>query len=141
MAYAYATGLAISQLDSPLPGPADAVALTEIIIVSIVVIGIAAYNTISSINDKTTYNQYEDISVVESSSREIKSSGRNYDHDSKKDAKERANRAAKGKGVRHDPNGHANNPRPHYHPNVDMPKNPTPKSPSPHDHYYYPKGK
>ncbi len=51
---------------------------------------------------------------------------------SKKAAYEAAKRAGKGKKPIHH-----NKPRPHYHPNVPMPKNRTPNAPTPHDHYYY----
>jgi len=57
---------------------------------------------------------------------------------SKKDAYERAKRAGKGKEPEHD----AHDPRgPHYHPNVNNNQRITPKNPSSHDHYFYPKGK
>ena len=54
---------------------------------------------------------------------------------SKKDAREAAQRAGKGKEPIHHPDGEHG---PHYHPDVPMPKQPTPKMPNPHDHYYYP---
>jgi len=57
---------------------------------------------------------------------------------SKKEAREAAQRAGKGKKPIHHPNSPDG---PHYHPDAPMPKNPTPKVPNPHDHYYYPKGK
>lgn len=50
-----------------------------------------------------------------------------------------ATKASKDKQPRHDPNGHEFDPRPHYHPNVKKPKNWTPKAPTPHDQYYYPR--
>ena len=59
-------------------------------------------------------------------------------YSSKKEAREAAKRAGKGREPKH----HPNDPHgPHYHPDVPMPKpgQQTPKSPSPHDHYFYPK--
>jgi RHS repeat-associated protein len=53
---------------------------------------------------------------------------------SKKDAYEAAKHAGRGKEPIHHPQGEHG---PHYHPNVPMPKNSTPKAPNPHDHYYY----
>ena len=60
--------------------------------------------------------------------------GRRKRYNSKKKAREAAKRAGRGKEPIHHPHGEHG---PHYHPNVDMPTNPTPKSPLPHDHYYY----
>ena len=51
---------------------------------------------------------------------------------SRKEAYERAKKAGNGREPRHDPHSPYG---PHYHPNVQKQK--TPKSPSPHDHYYY----
>ena len=59
-------------------------------------------------------------------------------YSSKKDAYEAAKRAGNGKEPTHHTNGSHG---PHYHPNVPMPKNQTPKAPNPHDHYFYPKSK
>ena len=56
----------------------------------------------------------------------------------KKDAYEKAKQAGNGNEPIHHPNEEQD---PHYHPDVQMPKNTTPHSPSPHDHYYYPKGR
>jgi len=56
---------------------------------------------------------------------------------SKKEAREAAQRAGKGKKPIHHPDGSHG---PHYHPDVPKPKGWTPKSPNPHDHYNYPKG-
>ena len=58
----------------------------------------------------------------------------------KKDAREKATRAGKGKPPIHHPDGEHG---PHYHPDVPMPKpdQVTPNKPNPHDHYYYPKGR
>ena len=55
---------------------------------------------------------------------------------SKKEAHEKAKRAGKGKEPIHGTEGDNG---PHYHPDVPMPKDWTPKGPTPHDHYYYPK--
>ena len=60
---------------------------------------------------------------------------------SKKDAYERAKRAGGGvEPVLHPADFHGN-PKPHYHPDVSMPKEWTPKGPNPHDHYNFPRGK
>lgn len=52
-------------------------------------------------------------------------------------AYEAAKRAGHGKK----PISHPSDPgqKPHYHPNVNNPQRTTPKAPSSHDHYYYPK--
>ena len=56
-------------------------------------------------------------------------------YNGRKAAEEAAKRASKGNTPRHDPNGHPDDPRPHWHPN-------NPKKPGiTHDHYYYPWGK
>ena len=59
-------------------------------------------------------------------------------YSSKKEAYENAKKAGKGNKPIHHPDGDHG---PHYHPDVPMPKNQTPKAPNPHDHYFYPKGK
>jgi len=64
--------------------------------------------------------------------------GRRKRFPSKKQAYEEAKKAGKGKEPIHHPHGEYG---PHYHPNVPMPRpdEVTPKTPLPHDHYYYPK--
>jgi hypothetical protein len=62
--------------------------------------------------------------------------GRRDLSNTKKEAYEKAKRAGGGKEPIHHPGGEYG---PHYHPNVKMPNEPTPKAPSPHDHYNYPK--
>jgi RHS repeat-associated protein len=60
---------------------------------------------------------------------------------SKKDAYEKAKRAGRGaEPILHPADFHGN-PTPHYHPDVSMPKEWTPKGPNPHDHYNFPRGK
>ena len=62
---------------------------------------------------------------------------RRINHKSRKEAYEAAKRAGKGK----EPIKHSKDPgqQPHYHPNVQNSQRTTPKSPSSHDHYYYPR--
>ena len=64
--------------------------------------------------------------------------GRRVQNDSKKDAYEKVKGAGNGKEPIHHPDGEHG---PHYHPDIKQPKDWTLKSKSPHDHYYYPKGK
>ena len=59
---------------------------------------------------------------------------------SKKEAREKAEKAGKGADPIHHPNGHPGDPRPHYHPNVPENGKNTPHAPNKHDHYYYPQG-
>ena len=69
--------------------------------------------------------------------------GKRKRYNTKKKAKEAAKRAGRGK-IRHDPHGHPpKTDKPHYHPDVPdiKPGRQTPHTPSPHDHYYYPKGR
>ena len=61
-----------------------------------------------------------------------------YRYKSKKDAREAAKKAGGGREPIHHPNGKNG---PHYHPDVPFRRNLTPNMPTPHDHYYYPKGK
>ena len=51
------------------------------------------------------------------------------EYDSKKEAREAATRAGKGRKPKHDAHGHDKNKTPHYHPNV--------KGPKGHEHFYY----
>jgi len=62
-------------------------------------------------------------------------------YSTRKAAKEAAKKAGGGKDPRHNPNGHPDDPRPHFHPKVPNAYSRTPKQPNFHDHYYYPKGK
>ena len=62
-------------------------------------------------------------------------------NNSRKIARESAKKAGGGKDPIHHPNGHPEDPRPHYHPNVRYLQRITPKMSTQHDHYYYPKGK
>jgi hypothetical protein len=57
----------------------------------------------------------------------------------RKEAYEKAKRAGGGQEPRHDPNGHGDDRRPHFHPDVPNAQRQTPHQPSFHDHYYYPK--
>ena len=69
--------------------------------------------------------------------------GKRKRYNTRKKAKEAAQRAGRGK-IRHDPHGHPpKTNKPHYHPDVPKvnPSRQTPHMPSPHDHYYYPKGR
>ncbi|MDR2913262.1 MAG: hypothetical protein LBV74_00250 [Tannerella sp.] len=61
--------------------------------------------------------------------------------DSRKDAYEKAKRTGGDNEPIHHPNGHNNNTRPHYHPDVPNAQRQTPHQPSSHDHYFYPQGK
>ena len=61
--------------------------------------------------------------------------------DTRKDAYEKAKKAGGGKKPISHPNGDAENPFPHFHPNVKDSQKTTPKVPTSHDHYYYPKGR
>jgi hypothetical protein len=56
-----------------------------------------------------------------------------YQFKTRKKAFEAAKKAGKGKK----PISHKDKNGEHFHPNVKMPKNNTPKAVSPHDHYYY----
>ena len=69
--------------------------------------------------------------------------GRRKRFKSRKEAKEAAKRAGRGK-VRHDAQGHPPKVKsPHYHPDVPKVRSgqQTPHMPSSHDHYFYPKGR
>jgi RHS repeat-associated protein len=60
--------------------------------------------------------------------------------DTRKDAYEKAKKAGGGKEPISHPNGDKENPLLHFHPNVTDSQKTTPKLPTSHDHYYYPKG-
>lgn len=78
----------------------------------------------------------QSINVSEAKVRNPNPPAKRVRTNSKKEAYERAKRAGKRKEPIHHPDGKHG---PHYHPDVEMPKNPTPKAPNPHDHYYYPR--
>ena len=65
--------------------------------------------------------------------------GRRNTYNTRKKAYEAAKRAGGGKEPRHDPNGHDDDNRPHFHPNVPNKFRETPKGVSSHDHYFYPR--
>ena len=65
--------------------------------------------------------------------------GRRNTYNTRKKAYEAAQKAGGGKEPRHDPNGHDDDNRPHFHPNVPKKYRKTPKGVSMHDHYYYPR--
>jgi hypothetical protein len=58
-------------------------------------------------------------------------------YNSRKEAYQEAKRAGKNREPRHDPHGHKNNKKPHFHPDVPNSQKLTPKNPCYHDHYYY----
>ena len=60
-------------------------------------------------------------------------------YNTRKKAKEAAQRAGGGKKPRHDPKGNPEDRRPHYHPDVKDRYRKTPHGASMHDHYYYPR--
>lgn len=147
--YAYGGAGAVAMIDSPVPGPADVVALAIAGVVTVVIAGVIVYETvdaISSISVPTNLSVESDVDIgssyiSQSKERSDNKIARRINHKSRKAAREAAKRAGKGAKPIHHPNGHAANPKPHYHPDVPMPKTPTPKSPNPHDHHNYPKGK
>ncbi|MBQ7916947.1 MAG: RHS repeat-associated core domain-containing protein, partial [Firmicutes bacterium] len=62
--------------------------------------------------------------------------GRRNTYNTRKRAYEAAKRAGGGKEPRHDPNGHDDDNRPHFHPNVSNKYRTTPKGVSSHDHFF-----
>ena len=101
-----------------------------VLVVEVVVLVVVTVEAIDSFNNNHTIN------VEQANARNPNPPAKRHRNNSKKKAYERAKRAGKGKEPNHDYDGRYG---PHYHPNVEMPKSPTPKAPNPHDHYYYPK--
>lgn len=109
--------------------------LAAIAPVGIAVVGVAV--TVGVIYTAVKYANTEDDS--DTNERITSPIGRRNTYNTRKKAYEAAKKAGRGKEPRHDPNGHDNDNRPHFHPNVPNRYRKTPKGPSSHDHYFYPR--
>ena len=112
-----------------------AAALGTLVPVGVVVVGIVV--VVGVVYTAVTYAKTDDESNTDG--RITSPIGRRNTYNTRKKAYEAAKKAGGGKEPRHDPNGHDDDNRAHFHPDVPNKYRRTPKGISKHDHYYYPR--